>query len=125
MEPLLELTRKSVSPNLRRQAMYALVQMGPESFAPLLGALRDRKDDVNYRLALQQLPSVGQNKAAVPHLIEALQHPTPTIRQTAAAALGRIGPEAKDAIPALKTASQDTNAQVRSAASAALKRISP
>jgi HEAT repeat protein len=43
---------------------------------------------------------VAQEDSRVPALIEALRDPNPTVQQSAAQALGRMGPEAKAAVTA-------------------------
>src|SRR5262249_29264244 len=55
--------------------------------------------------------------------IATLQNPYSQIRAKAAAALGRMGPAAKDAVPALVEALKDKQAEVRVQASLALAAI--
>ena len=54
--------------------------------------------------------------------MEALTDKNPGIRPTAAA-LGEIGPDAKDAIPALTAALKEKDEPVRTAAAEAIKKI--
>lgn len=62
---------------------------------------------------------------AVPQLVEALTSPNPTLRHQAADTLARIGPSAKDAVPALVKAMEDQDPTVRKAAARALGQIGP
>ena len=62
-------------------------------------------------------------RSAVPALIVALGDPEPGVRQWAARALGRIGPEAEDAVPALIKSLGDPYRPVHAPASLALSRI--
>jgi len=59
----------------------------------------------------------------VPGLIDALKSEDATVRRSAARALGRIGPAAREAVPALTCALLDQDEQVRSSARGALYRI--
>jgi HEAT repeat protein len=63
--------------------------------------------------------------AAVPELAQSLSDPNPVIRIRAAEVLARIGPAAKDAVPALTRALDDREAEVRKAAARALGEIGP
>lgn len=60
---------------------------------------------------------------AVQPLIGSLNDASPSVRQWAAEALGKIGPDAGDAVPALKVALSDDNENVRKAARSALDLI--
>lgn len=64
-------------------------------------------------------------KPAVHQLVEALQSPNPTLRHQAADTLARIGPSAVDAVPALVAAMDDEDPLVRKAAARALGQIGP
>ena len=50
-------------------------------------------------------------------------HAVEAVRSSAAGALGKIGPLAKEAVPALKKALEDDDAGVREAAAEALRKI--
>src|SRR5262249_27041180 len=73
-----------------------------------------------FRFALA-LGRIG--KSAIPGLREALRGTSVGERETAACALGHIGPDAKDAVPDLILALSDPNERVRHEAAAALGKI--
>jgi len=64
-------------------------------------------------------------KCAMPDLLEALGRKDQDARRVAAAAIGDVGPEARDAIPALIRALADGHAGVRVCAMLALGKIGP
>jgi hypothetical protein len=64
-------------------------------------------------------------KPAVPALVEALHDPNPDLRDQAALALARIGPDAEAAVPDLIAALNDDNEVVRKDAVRALGQIGP
>lgn len=64
-------------------------------------------------------------RPAVPKLVEALESSNPALRQKAADTLARIGPAASDAVPALIKALRDTDPLVRKSAARALGQIGP
>ena len=64
-------------------------------------------------------------KPAVPKLIEALASPNPVLRHQAADTLARIGPSAADAVPALIQSLRDEDPLVRKSAARALGQIGP
>ena len=59
----------------------------------------------------------------MPALVEALKDKEWTVRQSAAEALGKIGPKAEAAVPALAEALKDKNSVVRRIAAQALAQI--
>jgi len=66
----------------------------------------------------------GDAAVAVPELIRLMDSKTaPQVRSCVAAALGRIGPEARAAIPVLQRATHDNNAEVCKSARLALSNI--
>jgi len=73
--------------------------------------------------AVKALAPLGA--AAVPTLIGVLAEPDAPLRREAAAALGRIGPDACAAVPALMTALKDATLKVRLAAATALGALGP
>ena len=84
---------KDPDPDVCRDAVYALREIGPEAVS------------------------------AVPALIEALKDPNANVRCAAAYVLGHIGPETVSAVPALIAALNDPNANVREQAAYALRKI--
>jgi HEAT repeat protein len=64
-------------------------------------------------------------EVSVPALIKALHRGDERVRWSAAAALGRFGPEAMSAVPALRRALKDRDELVRRCAREALERITP
>ena len=66
---------------------------------------------------------MAKHPAAVPGLLEVLKDQNEWLRADAAAALGRIGPEAKAAVRPLADALRDEKARVRIAAAQALGAI--
>jgi hypothetical protein len=62
---------------------------------------------------------------AVPALIEALHDDKPRVRELAALALARMGPEAESSVPELIVALQDSDLEVQRSAARALGQIGP
>ena len=62
---------------------------------------------------------------AVPALVEALHDPKPRVRELAALALARMGPEAETSVPELIVALQDPDLEVQRSAARALGQIGP
>lgn len=62
---------------------------------------------------------------AVPALIEALHDNKPRVRELAALALARMGPEAESSVPELIVALQDSDLEVQRSAARALGQIGP
>ena len=111
-------------------ACYALGRLGPAAIGAkfeLQKKLTDSDDFVALAAAwaLAQIdPKCSQVAIqSVPLLVKGLADPEPKIRVEAAAALGKIGPLAKEALPALKIAANDRDQLVRAAAAAALQSI--
>ena len=80
---------------LRELAIDAIAKIGVPAVPHLVGALDSGVGDY----AVEALGRIGL--PALPYLIQALDHGYSGVRVRAAAALGQIGPEAKDAIPKL------------------------
>jgi HEAT repeat protein len=74
-------------------------------------------------VSIDSLGRIGA--AAVPALVEVLTDPNPVLRQRAAQALARIGPDARDAVPDLIVALQDRDEEVRKSVARALGQIGP
>ena len=75
------------------------------------------------KTAIDSLGRIGA--AAVPALVQSLQHPDAEKRAQAANVLGRIGPDAQAAVPDLVRALYDPDLEVRKAATRALGQIGP
>jgi HEAT repeat protein len=121
-----ELVRQlqSKSPSLRIQAAQALGQVDSlprEAKAALIEALKDRSPKVRGYAA----QAIGVDKEAVPPLIELLKDQDEFVRESGAAALEKIGPDAKAAKPALVLALKDKGLLVRFFAALALVEIDP
>ncbi|HET9591102.1 MAG TPA: HEAT repeat domain-containing protein [Anaerolineales bacterium] len=129
----------------RERAAQELVRLGAETVPPLVEALQTRDENLLplYQQILARIPSasstlikllreahpilrgraaeilgMGKDRAAVPHLLEALQGEYYTVRSRAALALGKIGDP--KAIHLLLGALKDQEAEVRGAACLAL-----
>jgi hypothetical protein len=72
-------------------------------------------------ISIDSLARIGA--PAVPALVEVLTDPSPVLRQRAAQALARIGPDARDAVPDLIVALQDRDEDVRKNVARALGQI--
>ena len=62
---------------------------------------------------------------AIPHLVQALKHPDPSVRKAAAEVLARMGSDAKEAVPDLVKLLDDDDFAVRKVAARTLGRIGP
>jgi HEAT repeat protein len=103
-------------------AARALGKMGGRAVGPLLEALAKEAetDEVRVRL-VGALGRIG--KPAVQDLAKILSAPEAKVRQAAAMALGRIGPDARDALPALESAAGDKDKLVSTFAKIAIEKI--
>ena len=116
-------------PTTRERAAGALdvVSAKGEGVADALLDLLDDQDRSVRSAAMKALRhSIGPEQAgAVPVLVRALQEGpfSVTCRDAVFAALGRIGPTARDALPAVEAGLRDENADVRYRAASALGRI--
>jgi len=111
-------------PGVQAEAVLSLTAVGGvlrEPFqAKVLSLLRDaRTAEIRYGAAVA-VRHLARTAAAVPLLIPCLADPDPSVRWTAAHALGAIGPEARAAVPALIRALDDPNDSVRVSATTAL-----
>ncbi|MBL8795080.1 MAG: HEAT repeat domain-containing protein [Planctomycetia bacterium] len=86
-----------------------------------LDAMKGENGNLNYEaiLALEPEPE------AIPAFTEELKDPIPFLRQLAALALSRFGPQAKEAVPALTEMLKDDDRSCREAAAEALRKIDP
>ena len=78
-----------------------------------------------YWINIVRLMFIGGAGMTIEDLIENLGHEDFNVRQAAAEALGKIGPDARPAIPALVMALADKDYHVRKAAAEALGKIGP
>lgn len=83
---------------------------------------RPRAESTDNLLEIIEQMDRGAGKA-IPLLISALRDPDEAVREAAASALGRIGPDAKDALPGLFILLDDEDILVRDAAQEAISRI--
>lgn len=113
---------QDLDPQVRRKAVEALGRFGSRAVPALSQASHDA--DAFTRLeAISALKRIGL--AAVPALIEILQDTTYPERRLVAAALGEMGPTAKDAVPHLIRGLTDTDPSLRTAVIEALGQIGP
>jgi vesicle coat complex subunit len=66
---------------------------------------------------------VGLGKPVVPALVRALKDKNPSVRSSAAIALGKMGVQATSAVPSLSHALQDENLEVRRSAAIAMGKL--
>lgn len=105
-------------PPERKAAMAALKSAEPA----LILALKDQDAGVR-KAAIEALMSAPATKGQASVFIESLQDADRLVRMRAAAALGHIGPAAKEAVPALAAAMADSDEFVSGSATNALVRI--
>ncbi|MCI0465290.1 MAG: HEAT repeat domain-containing protein [Gemmataceae bacterium] len=91
------------------------------SVRPLMVLMRDDPDTAVANMAAVSLARIGP--AALPALIKGLQDGRQPVRQRAAWALSKFGPEGKQAVPELLVALKDQSARVRALAAEALGEI--
>jgi len=121
VDPAIDPDRK-----LRTEATEGLVSIVQHDEHALIDMFRDIfKSNVFGFPAKATEVLAGIGEPVVPALVEALKYKNEDVRQLAAEALGKIGPEAKEAIPALIEALKDKNEQVRQYAAGALYSIGP
>ncbi|MDF1665340.1 MAG: HEAT repeat domain-containing protein [Planctomycetota bacterium] len=106
----------------------ALVRIGPKAIAQLSQALSSEHESAR-RWATWALGKIGENayspeiRNAVPALCNILNDSDPSIAQSAAWALGKIGPDAREAVPALRQSLIDGHTGLRWFATFALGAI--
>ena len=123
--PGLTIALRDPNPEVRSLACSTLSQIGrpAATAAAELAVLLSDPDPQLVALAAHALTTVGPE--AVPHLVAALDHPLPLVREKAAFALGQVGYSARSALPALERSLEDENPGVRKYARAALRAIAP
>jgi HEAT repeat protein len=107
-----------VAQGVRRALVTDLVPLPKEAVPALLEALKDDSMSIGARFALER---VGPE--AVPALADALEDPEPRVRRGAAAALGGLGPAAREVMPALRRLLDDNDNGVRLEAEKSLKLV--
>jgi len=93
--------------DVRKEAAFALGQIGPdckEAIPALCTALKDDVPLVRINAALALFKIGPQDPAEIPALAEALEDSEPLVRLDAVMALSRFGPDAAPAVPALTAA---------------------
>jgi predicted component of type VI protein secretion system len=123
---------KSSAVTERRRAAASLHSLGGdarEAVSELRNALTDSDQDVRMWSALALINNKSYDKAAIPILVQTLQHENTMLRQVACLSLALIPYEPIDketVVTALTdTANKDSDEEVRNAAVSALKIIAP
>jgi HEAT repeat protein len=117
------LTAHAAEPKARAAALSTIGRLAPAS-AKVQVALVKALADAQVEVALAASEAVGRD--GIPLLIERLRHGDDRLRDAAARALGRLGPEAWAAVAELTRLAQGDPAQrVRQSAQAAIKAIVP
>ncbi len=111
------------NPQVRDQAIDALVKYGPKQVPFLAEMAQDRSKPTARMAAIRALGAFGPRAAvAIPVIVEALQDQTWDGRDVAAESLGFIGQASPEAVHALCEALKDGDERVRMAAARALGR---
>ncbi len=126
--PISFLKKWSLSPISTRNANRPLYKGGSDlvkkyggRFAGWISLLRSKN---HYFQDMAKSKLIRMGKSAIPVLQKALEDDYACVRQSAAEALGEIGPEAKEAVPALEKALEgDDLSFVREAVAKALTKI--
>jgi HEAT repeat protein len=125
---------KSKDGYLRRQAIEALAELGPDAKAALPAFIlavketsaRGRPFSDFHGEGARALVHLGPAaKEAVPYLIDMVKNSFYSDKIAAAEALGAIGPDAKDAIPSLEKMAAEDDRRLRAVAEKALANIRP
>ncbi len=107
--------------SVRRNAHYALSAMG----APAVPSMIERLDN-DPVTAVQILADIGKGaEAAVPDLVDTLEHEDPEVRQWSAEALGNITLAEPAVISGLRRRMKDADGDVRRIAALALAKLGP
>jgi HEAT repeat protein len=125
--PALTLALKDRDKSVREKAVQSLVKMGSglDTVSALLEGLKNEDENV-VEIAEKALDENNWLTADNVHgLVEVVQASKTKARIFAMAALGRIGPDAKEAVTALMDELRDLEASVREAAASALGKIGP
>lgn len=113
------------NPRVRSLACSTLSQIGPPA-APAAAQVAGLLTDADPQLVAQAVHALTTlGPAGVSHLLPALQHPLPAVREKVAFALGAMGPSARGAVPALERLLNDEDVGVHEQARASLRAIAP
>jgi HEAT repeat protein len=125
--PALAEALQDKDPKVRRWAAHAYTRIGLETKVTIPAIAKLLKDEsaIVRVSAAEVLWEISKHPESVPTLVKALKADDWLARDSAVAALGEIGAEAKDAIPAVVEALKDEDSAVAEAAARALKRIDP
>ena len=119
----------SVLPSVRKRAAFTLDHTPnrmPEVVPLLENALNDPDEEVRIWMVLAFLHHTTEKKKALPMLVEMLKSTNDSVRSSAAAGIGGLGPDGSSAAPALAQAlKEDPNPYVRRAAAITLSEIKP
>jgi HEAT repeat protein len=109
----------------RAQALLTLLMIGPAARAslPAIREMFTAKDKKFRTLAAATAWRVGNDTKGRELLLEALRGKDATMRESAVALLGEVGPAAKDTIPQLRTLLRDPDSLIRFYAAHSLWRI--
>jgi len=109
----------------RSRAAAALGKIGPDVEAAVSAFIDASKDKRTHVWGNYALFKIASRPDTIPTLIEAMGDENGDVREEAADALGRIGPDARAAVPALTKALSDEHEGVRYYAALALAAIGP
>ena len=109
----------------RSRAAAALGKIGPDVEAAVSAFIDASKDKRTHVWGNYALFKIASRPDTIPALIEAMGDENGDVREEAADALGRIGPDARAAVPALTKALSDEHEGVRYYAALALAAIGP
>jgi HEAT repeat protein len=130
---LAETFQKEKNSERRREALEALVELGPDARAALptlIAAVKEKgggefpHSEFRHEAATALIHFGPDAKAAVPDLIDMLQTSYFAGKVAAAEALGAIGPDAKEAVPALEQMTAEDD-RFQPVVERALARIQP
>jgi HEAT repeat protein len=123
--PSLTVLLRHKDPRLRARAAEALGSIGPPAAAAAASLAEAIRPSDGYRAerlaAAEALWHINRHPRAIPVLIDLLKSDADAA--SAAEALGRIGPAAREAIPALEDALKDSSSYLRPSAAEALRKI--
>jgi HEAT repeat protein len=120
---LVELARTGRAPH-QRTTVRAVLALGADGLPPLVEALGQEQDAILAKAVLWELDqSRVISKPALPFLLASLRQPSANVRLVAVAALGNLGPAAREAVPALTPLLNDPDPVIRAHTKDALENI--